>query len=134
MMKQHDLSFPPGDITGKGRGRVYPYSEDQFQELHKAALSVTGDDRKQLLDAYNIGYATLQKKVGVSPQSRKKASARRSSTTQPTSVFDQLQSLMDNVDTALADLDSEQQQLQQRIEEIEQKKSKLRKIADMADA
>jgi len=133
MMKEHDLSFPPGEITGKGRGRIYPYSEEQFQELHKAAMSVTGDERKRLLEVYDIGYATLQKKVGAAPQSRKKAAARRTST-QPVSVFDQLQSLMDNVDSALADLDTEQDQLQQRIEEIEQKKVKLRKISDMAEA
>jgi len=134
VMKKYDLSFKPIEPTGKGRGRVFSYSEDQWKELAAAAANVTGDDRKELCEAYFVGYQTILKKAGVvtAPQSKKKASARSSSPAarQP-SVFDQLEALSENAEGALAELDREVERLKEQLAEIEKKKKMLKKLSEL---
>ena len=131
-MTQHDLSFPPKPPEGKGRGRTYSYTDEQFVELHRAAASVTGDERKRLLDEYGIGWSTLQKKAGAKGPKRRPAGQGGSAPAprrEPT-IFEQIEALADNVDAAIEDLDREREGLERRIEEIERKKAVLRRISE----
>lgn len=128
VQREFELSFAPKEPMGKGRGKVFEYSEQQFVELYKAAASVTGAERKKLCDAYHVGYQTLMKKAGVASPARP-ARKRAASAPRQLSVFEQIEALVDDVDSVIEQLDEEQQELRERIEEIEKKKALLQKVA-----
>ena len=134
LMTQHDLSFPPKPPEGKGRGRTYAYTDEQFVELHRAAASVTGDERKRLLDEYGIGWSTLQKKAGAKGAPKRRSGGQGgggSPAPRQRSIFDQIEALAGNVDDAIEELDRERDDLQERIDEIERKKAMLKRISEV---
>ena len=134
LMKEHELSFAPKPAEGQGRGRTYAYTDEEFVELYKAASSVTGAERKRLCDEYDIGYETLRKKAGAAPASKKRASkgAGSPAPSRQLSIFDQIDALAGNVETALEELETERAELQARIEEIDRKKEVLVRISEVA--
>lgn len=135
LMKQHELSFAPKPPQGKGRGRTYAYTDEQFVELHAAAGAVTGDDRKRLLDEYGIGWSTLQKKAGAKSAPKRRGGGQGGASPAPRrekSIFEQIDALADNAEAAIEELEREREGLQERIEEIEKKKEMLRRFSQVA--
>ena len=129
LQEQHELSFPPVEPTGKGRGRLFAYSDAQWKELHDAASNVTGDERKALCEAYFVGYQTLQKKAGVAAAPARPTKKRAARAPRQMSVFEQIEALSEDVDELLAQLEDEQEELRERIAEIDKKKELLKKVA-----
>ena len=135
LMKEHELSFPPKPAEGQGRGRTYAYTDEQFVELYKAASGVTGAERKRLCEEYGIGYETLKKKAGVGGASKKRASrAAAPAPSRQLSIFDQIDALAGNVETALEQLEAERAELEERIAEIDRKKEVLVRISEVTGA
>lgn len=62
--KQYDISFPPKEATGTGRNKVFPYTQEEWQELFEKCADIKTAYRTELCHAYHTTYLTVRKKVG----------------------------------------------------------------------
>lgn len=113
------LSFPPSKAEGKGRGKTWNYTEEQFQELYDTHRSgaLNRAQRDELLKAYDITLQTLERRVGKGPGGdAPKASARQPAATEkPKSKDELLDALQDRRDALREELEA----CEKKIEQLE---------------